>query len=205
MECMKKSMKSACITALICLFFVFSGKSQLVTKKDYDAAFALQGGIETGILLPASSPHIRINPAAGLKMTFPFTRKWFLGSEINYSRLQADIRLKETATREKFTLERLLIPLYIKYTLPANRSSVLLGIYGGWIYKREEAVRPWEGGIVAGYEQRIVKHVHLTFKLSGSIKEAVSLRLPEYKKYYPLQASLTLSYDVLRIGDCGCD
>ena len=63
----------------------------------------------------------------------------------------------------------------------------------------------WNAGLTVGYEFRVVKHLNLMFRLSGSVKDVLKSDNIWGKKLFPVQAGLTLSFDVLRIGDCGCD
>lgn len=214
------------------LFLSFQGIGQLVRKVDYDAAFALQAGGDIGMLVPfGSKPGVFVQPTGGLKMTFPFTRKWFLGSEINYSRLKynstypADRRLPGTEPlagedcRGHFNLNQIQVPVYLKYMLGSNRESILFGIYGAYVFDGSVEgggipvesgivfgnMESWHAGLTIGYELRIVKHLNLMFRLSGSVKEVLKSGNIWGKKLFPVQAGLTLSFDVLRIGDCGCD
>lgn len=194
--------------------------AQLVTKKDYSAAIALQAGAEGALMLSMKSAHFRITPTAGVKMTFPLNRKWFLGTEINYSQLK--IAGKEKKLKLDIDQKKISVPVYLKYMLQSNRASVLLGAYVAYqldtdiTFKRPDELAlaipepmfydadRWTYGIVAGYEQQLAKRLNLTLKISCSVKtigesQAIS------KKQIPLQAGLTLSYDIFRIGDCGCN
>lgn len=56
-----------------------------------------------------------------------------------------------------------------------------------------------------GVGQRIVKHLNLMFKINVSVKDLMKKSDLYPKKIFPVQANLTLSYDIFRIGDCGCD
>lgn len=199
---------------------------QLVRRKDYDAAFALQAGGGSGILTTFHHPVLSLTPTAGLKMTFPFTRKWFLGSEINYEQLKykvhkqvntpwGNLQEKQKAT---FDLKQVGIPVYLKYMLNCNKASLLFGIYGSYTFDarfttsfNEESdagndnMEDWNAGIVIGYEHRLAKHLNVMCRINAGVREVVQ----DYKlfgdKLFPVSACLTLSYDILRIGDCGCD
>lgn len=184
---------------------------QLVRRKDYDAAFALQVGGETGALTAFQSAAFSVRPVAGLKMTFPFTRKWFLGSEINYSELKYGF-----ADLEKVNLHvrQLEVPVYLKYMLNCNRASVLFGATGSYVINGDCRVgqadisgdlASWSAGITVGYEYRIVKRLQVMCRIRGGVKEALKNQVFSKGKLFPLQVGITLSYDILRIGDCGCD
>lgn len=206
------------------------GQSQLVRKRDYDAAFAVQAGINTGIAVPGHPGQLKVDGIYGLKMTFPFTRKWFIGAEINYNplRLETDKTLslpEQTPVKGKAETEfrSLNVPLYIKYLLRNNQTGILLGGYfskhlknkflfrdtsGAPVTGNEDATEPekWDAGITLGAEQRLLKHLNLLFKISGSLKSITGTGTGIHpKNSFPLQAHLTISYDILRIGDCGCD
>lgn len=205
---------------VFCLLFlgiILESFGQLVRRKDYDAAFALQAGGETGALTAFRQAGFSLRPVAGLKMTFPFTRKWFLGGEINYSELKYSF----TAPRQTdFDIKQLHVPVYLKYMLNCNKASVLFGGYGSYVADGHCTVvsadspddtdisrdlETWSAGITAGFEYRIVKRLHMMCRISGGVKEAVKKRTFFKDKLFPLQACVTLSYDILRIGDCGCD
>lgn len=224
-------MKSIVISGLL-LLFCSQGMGQLVRRVDYDAAFALQAGGDIGMLAPfGRKPGVFVQPMGGLKMTFPFTRKWFLGSEINYSRLKynttyvLDYRVPERAMdngaddRGRFDLKQIQVPVYLKYRLGSNRENILFGIYGAYIFDASVKgndlpgvngitagkMESWTAGLTVGYELQVVKHLNLMFRLSGGLKEVMKSDNIRGEKLFPLQAGLTLSFDVLRIGDCGCD
>ncbi len=65
---------------------------QLVRRKDYDLAVALQAGGGTSVGIPFRDVRMFVVPVGGLKMTIPFTRKWFLGTEVNYADHRFDSR-----------------------------------------------------------------------------------------------------------------
>lgn len=223
---------------------------QLVRRKDYDAAFALQVGGEVGMLAPfGNHPGVYLRPAGGMKMTFPFTRKWFLGSEINYSELRykntfdGDMNLSawgETRLRGEWKanwdMKQIQIPVYLKYMLNCNKASVLFGFYGAYVFDTKltasmsgdmevfqpelgetvsntgnldvslaEMMEKWNAGVTVGYEHRIVKRLNLMLRVSAGLKDVMNGSSAWNKKFFPLQTCLTLSFDVLRIGDCGCD
>lgn len=213
----------------ILFFMLFGGvclhnsSAQLVTKKDYTAAFGLQAGAGLSAIPAGAVKSLSVNPTAGLKMTFPFNRKWFIGSEINYNPLKTTNRITnalmpEEKIRIELNIQQITVPLYIKYMLRSNRASVLLGGYISYLYDKKcklpglspaaaetiVNIGEWDGGIVFGFEQQLIKRMNLTLKLSSSVKSIVNTPLTD-KKFIPLQAGLTLSYDLFRIGDCGCD
>lgn len=220
-------MKKIIIFGLLLLGFQSMG--QLVRRVDYDAAFALQAGGDIGMLVPfGSKPGVFVQPTGGLKMTFPFTRKWFLGSEINYSRIKynstytldrnvagaAQWAAGQEKSRGRWDIKQIQLPVYLKYMLGSNRESILFGVYGAYVFdasvKSEDGgnaagMESWNAGLTVGYELRVVKHLNLMFRLSGGVKDVLKSDNVWGKKLFPLQASLTLSFDVLRIGDCGCD
>ena len=183
--------------------------TQLVTRKDYDAAFALQVGGEISMLTIWDQPKVSLQPIAGLKMTFPFTRKWFLGSEVNYS------QFKYGSQKFNFDMKQIHIPIYLKYMLNSNKSSVLFGFYGSYIFDsnivEKETLSNIESsdnlgvGVTIGYEYQVVKHFNVMFRLSTGIKELVKNQAFKDEDLLSLQASITLSYDIFRIGDCGCN
>ena len=76
------------VFCLLGLLIGVESSGQLVRRKDYDLAVALQAGGGTSVGIPFRDVRMFVVPVGGLKMTIPFTRKWFLGSEINYSRLK---------------------------------------------------------------------------------------------------------------------
>lgn len=239
------------IILILVMSFVITAEcfGQLVRRKDYDAAFAIQVGGEIGALVPFGKPGVFIRPAGGLKMTFPFTRKWFLGSEINYSQLtyngvyNVNISFPEHPTfssysgdvEARFDIKQIQVPVYLKYMLNCNRASVLFGIYGAYVFDatlntslkngyfepiygesgdgtetlKEKNISGdmdnWNAGITVGYEYQIVKHLNAMFRINAGMKEVMKNNRDFGKKLFPLQASLTLSFDFFRIGDCGCD
>lgn len=213
-----------CISILVFISVTFHGYAQLVTKKDYTAAFALQAGAESGILMTSKISKFSVTPSAGLKMTFPFNRKWFMGSEINYSQLKTLNKYSNSRTkcRLKLDLEQITIPVYAKYMLNSNRGMLLFGgyvsrllsnqynyskSYGSLLSKTpsaplENGISKWDYGFTLGYEQLFTRHLALSFKINCGVQSLADL--PDNKKCIPLKASLTLSYDLFRIGDCGC-
>lgn len=236
-------MKAITVCALLLIVFAES-YGQLVRRKDYDAAFALQAGVETGLLTTFRHPEMFIRPIAGLKMTFPFTRKWFLGGEVNYSELKYNTTDRTGYTGEwagqdfafrgeqkmKFHLKQIQVPLYLKYMLNSNKASVLFGFYGAYVFDAKlkavfsgnaaagedavqtpveagltEALDNWHAGVTLGYEHRIVKHLDIMCRINIGIKEVVRSQPFFSDKLLPVQACITLSYDIFRIGDCGCD
>lgn len=236
-------MKAIIACALLLIVFAES-HGQLVRRKDYDAAFALQAGVETGMLTTLRHPELFVRPIAGLKMTFPFTRKWFLGGEVNYSELKYNTTDRTGYTGEwagqdftfrgeqkmKFDLKQVQLPLYLKYMLNCNKASVLFGFYGAYIFdarleaifsgssaagedalqtpvetRLPEALDNWHAGVTVGYEHRIVKHLDIICRINIGMKEVVRNQPFFRDKLLPVQACITLSYDIFRIGDCGCD
>lgn len=216
-------LKYRIFTFVFLLGWFSDSHAQLVTKKDYSAAFAFQIGAGTAIT-PASAPGaVSIKPIAGLKITFPFNREWFLGSEINYNSLKTTNRVPNAPEAEKqikiqLDLQQITVPLYLKYILRSNKSYLLLGGYVSYLYDRKYSlsgfttspeaspvhIHPWDGGIIFGFEQRLIKHLHLSLKISSSVKSVLETPLTD-KKFIPVQAGLTVSYDLFRLGDCGCD
>lgn len=201
---------------------------QLVRRVDYDAAFALQVGGDIGMLVPfGSNPGIFVRPTGGIKMTFPFTRKWFLGSEINYSELKYKSTYQVGTSGNvaaDFDMKQIQVPVYLKYMLNSNRASILFGVYGTYVFDaglksvlsggemaQEEStdfssnMDNWNAGLTIGYEYRIMKRLHAMFRVSAGAKEVMKKQSGWRKTLLPLQASLTLGFDILRIGDCGCD
>ena len=201
---------------VLCLLFwgiLLESFGQLVRRKDYDAAFALQVGGETGALTTFEGGKFSLRPVAGLKMTFPFTRKWFLGTEVNYSELKYGFT---DLGKVNLDIRQIHVPLYLKYMLPCNKASVLWGVYGSYVMDGKLTVvsleggasgkvEDWQAGITIGYEHRIVKHLDIMCRVSGGLKEVVKKQPLVSDKLFPLQACITLSYDIFRIGDCGCD
>lgn len=228
-------------TTFLLIFLASSlfSHGQLVRKRDYDAAFAVQAGVNTGIAIPGKPKGLKADGIYGLKMTFPFNRKWFLGAEINYNplRLEAQRTIWKISDgivhigphTTEIELQTLNIPVYMKYMLRNNRTGILLGGYFSWhlkgevkaedttylhasgtpdlinIFKYESNTDKWDVGLTAGIEQKLLKHLNLLFKVSGSVKGLVKKENHIFRNIFPLQAHLTLSYDIFRIGDCGCD
>lgn len=217
---------------MLLLMLMTDGYAQLVRKKDYDAAFALQVGGETGVLTSFRDMKMAVTPLGGLKMTFPFSRKWFLGSEVNYSRLKYSFASGAgTHQQADFDIKQLQVPVYLKYMLNNNRSSVLFGVYGtyaldaslhssfrgtepignastlndGVVGNYSALMDTWNAGVTLGYELRIVKHLNIMCRVSAGMKNVLKSQDMFGKKLYPAQATITLSYDIFRIGDCGCD
>ena len=234
---------------IICILlwgFVTESRAQLVRRKDYDAAFALQAGGETGALTAFRRAVLSVMPVAGLKMTFPFTRKWFLGSEVNYSRLKYGTSQRLDAglpllgenvsfrgrQKAEVDLKQLMVPLYLKYMLNCNKACVLFGFYGSYVFDAtlsssfngekvsscdgenipltwkqdlSHTLEDWNAGVTIGYEHRIVKHLDLMCRISVGVREIVKQKQVWKDRMLPLHACITLSYDVFRIGDCGCD
>jgi len=205
------------VFSLLFLTVMLESFGQLVRRKDYDAAFALQAGGEVGVLTAFQDAELSLRPVAGLKMTFPFTRKWFLGMEVNYSGLKYGYRGVE---KMNFDINQLHLPLYLKYMLNCNKASVLFGFYGSYVIDGKcfvtapgatvhtevpDGLENWSAGITVGYEHRILKHLNVMCRISGGMKEVVKKQFVLKDKLFPLQACITLSYDVFRIGDCGCD
>ena len=193
---------------------------------DYDAAIAVQAGGSTGILLPGKINGMKFDGIYGLKMTFPFTRRWFLGAEFNYNQLRTQNKhsfsfsegenIYQRDVEADLKIQALNVPVYVKYLLGPYGNSILCGGYFSWIYKGRLAVYEkkkrfqadtdkWDAGVVIGVGQRIVKHLNLMFKINVSVKDLMKKSDLYPKKIFPVQANLTLSYDIFRIGDCGCD
>lgn len=209
-------MKKAIFCVLL-LGIIAESFGQLVRRKDYDAAFALQAGGEVGALTAFQDAKFSFRPVAGLKMTFPFTRLWFLGMEVNYSQLKYGFANPQAT---EINIKQLHVPVYLKYRLHSNKASVLFGVYGSYVLDGKGSVaveekadyadlsgalEDWSAGITVGYEHQLVKRLNIMCRISGGIREAVK-KQPVFKdKLFPLQACITLSYDILRIGDCECD
>ncbi|MEG2276287.1 MAG: outer membrane beta-barrel protein [Odoribacter sp.] len=218
---------------LLCvLLFAISAENfgQLVRRVDYDVAFALQVGGEVGMLTSFHQPGISLRPTGGLKMTIPFTRKWFLGSEINYSELKYKMTFNQNDSRgewtARFDVKQIQLPVYVKYMLNCNRASVLFGFYGTYAFDRKlniavnmedqtsgdtfipdlsREMEQWNAGITIGYEQRVVKHLNVMCRVSAGCREVIKTKYISGGRLFPLQMGLTISYDILRIGDCDCD
>lgn len=203
------------ITILIFIFMALNGHAQLVTKKDYTAAFALHAGAESGVLMTSEISQVNITPVAGLKMTFPFNRKWFIGSEINYSQLKTRNKFSNPTTRLELDLEQITVPVYVKYMLNSNRGMLLFGGYvsgllsDNYHYSTQapsatlkNGIKKWDYGFTMGYEQLFTRHLALALKINCGVQSLTDV--PDNKKFIPLKASLTLSYDLFHIGDCGC-
>lgn len=202
------------IVLIVTFLFVFPAliSAQLVTKRDYNVAFAVQAGGNAAILLPGKPEKVSLQPEFGLKMTFPFTRKWFLGAEVNYNRLNTKIKFSDiylsSSSEEIYTattpvdVKSIQVPIYIKYMLNSNRAGVLFGVYGSLAFNTDFIFTEnngWGAGVIIGYEQNLAKGLDLTFKVSGGIQDL------SIDQYYPVQTSLTLSYRLLRLGGCKCD
>ncbi|MDL2231528.1 PorT family protein [Porphyromonadaceae bacterium OttesenSCG-928-L07] len=198
------------IALLLVLSSLYS-KAQLVTRKDYDLAIAVQAGLNMSIAIPDNNG-IAFQPAYGLKLTIPFTRKYFLGSEINYVEHRYNNKQGEDKVALKYRKQDLSIPVYFKYMLNSNTNSLLLGGYFSYAIERKflsasgsekKQINTWDAGIIAGFEQNITRNLYVTFKVSAGIKELLKKEQFD-KKYYPLQVGLTVGYTFVRFGDCGC-
>lgn len=215
-------MKFKVILVFVFILVVHFCSAQLVRRVDYDAAIAVQAGGSTGILLPGKIDGMKFDGIYGLKMTFPFTRRWFLGAEFNYNQLRTQNKHRfsfsggERDVEADLKMQALNVPIYIKYLLGPYGSRILCGGYFSWIYQGRLVVYEkerrfqadtdkWDAGIVIGIEQRIVKHLNLMFKINASVKDLLKESDMYPRKMFPVQANLTLSYDIFRIGDCGCD
>lgn len=191
------------ITLSLLFSALASGYAQLVTKRDYNAAFAAQAGAAYGILAASETARAEFMPCAGLKMTFPFNRKWFLGSEINYNRAKNRDKRPDPAggLPQNADWEQIAVPLYAKYMLRSNRDMLLAGGYTARLLSRQESPR-WDYGFTVGYERLFTRHFAMTFNIHCGVQPLFDPSAG--KKSMPFGASLTLSYDILRIGDCGC-
>ena len=104
--------------------------------------------------------------------------------------------------------------------LTCNRASVWFGATGSYVMDGDcwvgranapeyaEASRDlasWSAGVTVGYEYQIVKRLQVMCRIRGGVKEALKNQSFSKGKLFPLQVGITLSYDILRIGDCGCD
>lgn len=198
---------------LVCIWFVLilsEAFGQLVRRVDYDAAFALQAGGNAGLLLPSGNPGMFIQPWGGLKMTFPFTRKWFLGVEINYEQLKFRRSSKtddgQGNLRLNADLQQLEFPVYLKYMLNCNKASVLFGFYGNYIQDAfSMPLNRWNGGVTLGYEHRIVKHLNVMCRIDSGVRDLMPGEYAWSKHQIPVSVRLGISYDIFRIGDCECD
>lgn len=158
---------------------------------------------------------VAFDALGGMKMTFPFTRRWFLGAEVNYLRSKSKekqtVYISDEKPGPKLSVERkregVNVPIYVKYLLGPYGTSLFGGGYVSWINSdkceiAEEGLPlkidadSWDAGVSVGVEQRIVKHLNVMYRLNVGLKNASTL---------PLQHCLTLSFDVFRVGDCGCD
>lgn len=211
------------IFCLLGLLIGLESSGQLVRRKDYDLAVALQAGGGTSVGIPLRDARLFVAPFGGLKMTVPFTRKWFLGMEINYADNRFDNRYTiegntDQKERVRFRLEELQFPIYLKYMLNCNRASLLFGGYAGYYFRNKSAMpgqgpflalsdemEEWNAGLTFGYEYRIVKHLNVMCRVSAGLNALVHSRKILDKKVWPLQACIALSYDIFRVGDCGCD
>lgn len=208
------------ICLFLCLFFVQESCAQMIGKRDYDAALALQAGGNVALAVPFHHPRAGIQPQGGLKLTFPFDRKWYLGTEVNYLALSYQGRYVSGATGAGEEMElnaklrQLELPVYVKYMLNCNRASVLFGFYGActlaYDFPREEQKgfepdKDWNLGLTLGYEYQLVKRLNVMCRASLGAREFLQTAYTAGKKFFPLHIGLTLSYDVLRIGGCGCD
>lgn len=210
------------ITGLLLLMSLIpESYGQLVGKRDYDMALALQAGGNLALAMPFHHPEIGVMPQGGLKMTFPFDRKWFIGAEVNYLALHFKGHYPLTMGTDSpgkmvvdAKLRQVEIPVYVKYMLNCNRASVLFGFYGAYALKydfpREEQKefdpeKDWNVGLTLGYEYQLVKRLNVMCRVSAGVREMLKTEYTGGRSIFPLQIALTLSYDVLRIGGCGCD
>ena len=151
-----------------------------------------------------------IQPWGGLKMTFPFTRKWFLGMEINYEQLKFRRSNKaddgQGNLKLSTDLQQLEFPVYLKYMLNCNKASVLFGFYGSYIQDAASVpVNRWNGGVTLGYEHRIVRHLNVMCRIDAGVKDLMPREYAWNRHQNPLSVRLGISYDIFRIGDCECD
>lgn len=212
----------AVVFCLLGLLVGLESCGQLVRRKDYDLAVALQagGGISAGV--PFRDARVFVAPFGGLKVTIPFTRKWFLGAEVNYADHRFDSRyaLEEDTDQQevRFRLKELQLPVYLKYMLNCNRASLLFGGYAGYYFQNEsgllgpnqavaldDGMEKWNAGLTFGYEYRIVKHLNVMCRVSAGLNNLMRSRKIPGKSAFPLQACITVAYDIFRVGDCGCD
>ena len=189
-------MSLRCISILVFISVTFHGYAQLVTKKDYTAAFALQAGAESGVL-----------------MTSKISK---------FSQFKTLNKYSNTTSRLELDLEQIAVPVYAKYMLNSNRGMLLFGGYVSCLLSDNHSycvngeslspevspaslkngIKKWDYGFILGYEQLFTRHLALSFKINCGVQSLADL--PDDKKCIPLKASLTLSYDLFRIGDCGC-
>lgn len=211
------------VFCLLGLLIGLESFGQLVRRKDYDLAVALQAGGGTSVEVPFRNARMFAVPVGGLKMTIPFTRKWFLGTEVNYVNHRFDSRyaVGENIHRKqevRFRLKELQLPVYLKYMLNCNRASLLFGGYAGYYFQNKSGIsgpnplgtlddemKKWNAGLTFGYEYQIVKHLNVMCRVSAGLNDLMHSREVLGKKVFPLQACITVSYDIFRVGDCGCD
>ena len=102
--------------------------------------------------------------------------------------------------------------------LNCYRASLLFGGYAGYYFQNKSGVsgpdpavalddetEKWNAGLTFGYEYRIVKHLNVMCRVSAGLNALMHSRGISGKNVFPLQACITVSYDIFRVGDCGCD
>lgn len=149
---MRKSM--IILLALLLTRSIYGQKT--INTKDYVADFAVQAGIGTGFISSGTIEKLKLDGIYGLKMDFPFNKKWSIGAEIDYTQLRTenkhsiirgrhyyiskdytyDFIIKDQA-RIKINLHTLSIPFYVKYKFNAQRTAVFLGGYFSVNFKRK--------------------------------------------------------------------
>lgn len=221
-------MKYKLVFLFIFVFVEYFCSAQLVRKVDYDAAIALHVGGHADVVMPGSAfEKMGFGTVFGLKMTFPFNRRWFLGMEVDHDQFKTEGRIGFRSpdqgsgevpgdVKTKIEINSIKIPVYLKYLLDSRRNNLLLGGYFSWRYKENKIELPeeifpgkpefqkWDAGFVVGYEKGLGKVINMMFRIDASVRNLVKNSDGFSKKIFPVQASLIFSFDVLRIGDCGC-
>ena len=158
------------VFCLLGLLIGVESSGQLVRRKDYDLAVALQAGGGTSVGIPFRDVRMFVVPVGGLKMTIPFTRKWFLGGYAGY---------------------------YFQNKSGVSGPDPAVAL--------DDETEKWNAGLTFGYEYRIVKHLNVMCRVSAGLNDLMHSRGISGKNVFPLQACITVSYDIFRVGDCGCD
>ncbi|GHV63705.1 hypothetical protein FACS1894199_00240 [Bacteroidia bacterium] len=179
---------------IIFLYVCSTGDSfaQIATKRDYDIAIAAHlGGNAIYEVSPVGNDFL-VRPIGGLKFTMPFNRTWFFGYEVNYN------------------INDLSVPLYLKRSLKNKDNCIVFGAYASYRIKENEntnvssdnvsngGATSLGAGVLIGFEHKITYDLHIAFKISGGlVEQGEQLKIP-------LQATISLSYDIHRSGGCGC-
>lgn len=144
------------LVALLLSGNVYSQKTSC--SKDYSVNFAIQAGISTGFMSSGTIDGMKYDGIYGLKMDFPFQKKWSIGAEINYTQLRTENKhdiqtliISSSAKRTyelifkdqaliKINLHALSVPFYVKYKFNAQRTAVFLGGYFSVNFKRKISI-----------------------------------------------------------------